>query len=130
MKSSHCKGLRSSQGGMEVLGKLGSPYLAFSRDGKLLYGIETGETEAGQDRVTLFSVDPVTLKRKDIKDLGEHLVPTANYSPGIRFSKDPDGKRFVYSTARYRNDLWMLQGYRQPGLWNQIKTALPGHFFQ
>jgi hypothetical protein len=29
----------------------------------------------------------------------------------------------VYSTAKYRNDLWMLQGYRQPGLWNQIKDA-------
>ena len=25
-----------------------------------------------------------------------------------------------------RNDLWMLQGYRQPGLWNQIKDAF--HF--
>jgi hypothetical protein len=42
----------------------------------------------------------------------------------------PDGKSFVYTTAKYRNDLWMLQGYCQPGLWNQIKRALPGHFFQ
>jgi len=25
-----------------------------------------------------------------------------------------------------REDLWMLQGYRQPGLWNQIKDAF--HF--
>jgi hypothetical protein len=25
---------------------------------------------------------------------------------------------FVYSTAKYRNDLWMLEGYHQPGLWN------------
>jgi len=70
------------------------------------------------------------VKRKDIKDLGEHLIPTANSSLGIRFSKVPDGKSFVYSTAKSRNDLWMLQGYRQPSLWNQIKTALPGHFFQ
>jgi hypothetical protein len=30
----------------------------------------------------------------------------------------------VFSVSKRRYDLWMLTGYRQPGLWNQIKDAL------
>jgi eukaryotic-like serine/threonine-protein kinase len=110
----------------KFLGKIETDYLAFSRDGKLLYGIQTGETEAGQDRATLFSLDSVTLRRKDIKELGKDFRPVSNFDPGIRFSLSLDGKSFVYTTMQYRNDLWMLQGYRQPGLWNQVKDAF--HF--
>ncbi len=51
------------------LGKIETPYLAFSRDGKLLYGIQWSETEADQNRFTLFSLDPVTLKQEVIKEL-------------------------------------------------------------
>ncbi len=105
------------------LGKIESAYLAFSKDGKQLYGIETGVTTATGDRATLFSLDPVTLKRKDIKELGKDFIPFSNLYPGIRFSLAPDGKSFVYSTAKYRDDLWMLTGYRQPGFWNQIKST-------
>ena len=36
----------------------------------------------------------------------------------------PDGKSFVYPTAYYREDLWMLTGYRQPGWWGRISDAL------
>jgi Tol biopolymer transport system component len=42
------------------LGKIQAPYLAFSKDGKLLYGIQTGDTEDNIERATLFSLDPVT----------------------------------------------------------------------
>jgi hypothetical protein len=114
----------------KFLGKIQADYLAFSKDGKVLYGIQTGETEADQDRVTLFSLDPATLEQKVIKNLGGDFAPSSKFNPGVRFSLSPDGKSFVYTTAKYRNDLWMLQGYCQPGLWNQIKRALPGHFFQ
>jgi eukaryotic-like serine/threonine-protein kinase len=107
----------------KFLGKIETHYLAFSKDGKLLYGIETGVTAATKDLATLFSLDPVTLKRKDIKELGKDFIPDTNLIPGIRFSLAPDGKSLVYSTSKYRNDLWMLTGYRQPGLWNQIKDA-------
>ena len=107
----------------KFLGKIKTHYLAFSKDGKLLYGIETGVTAATKDRATLFSLDPATLKRKDIKELGKDFRPTSNLYPGIRFSLAPDGKSFVYSTAKYRDDLWMLTGYRLPGLWNRIKDA-------
>jgi serine/threonine protein kinase len=107
----------------KFLGKIETPYLAFSKDGKLLYGIQTGETEDNQNRAILFSLDPVTLKRKIIKDLGKDLQPGAPNSV-IRFSMAPDGKSFVYSTAYSRQDLWMLTGYRQPGWWGRISDAL------
>jgi serine/threonine protein kinase len=99
----------------KFLGNVDTSYLAFSKDGKLLYGIQTSLTSAEQDRATLFSLDPVTLTQKTIKELGKDLRPTYAFRPGIRFSLAPDGKSIVYSTAKSRNDLWMLQGYRQPG---------------
>ena len=97
------------------LGKIETPHLAFSKNGKLLYGIETGEVEGNIQRATLFSLDPITLKRKVIRELGKELAPQSPDSPGIRFSLSPDGKSFVYPTQYNRQDLWMLTGYRQPG---------------
>jgi hypothetical protein len=104
----------------KFLGKIETPYLAFSKDGKLLYGIQTGEAEADRDRATLVLSRPVTLKQKVIKELGKDFKPAQNFSPGIRFSLAPDGKSFVYSTAKIRSDLWMLQGYRQPLLRRRV----------
>jgi len=108
----------------KFLGKIEAPYLAFSKDEKLIYGIQTGAIEDVHDRAILFSLDPVTLKQKVIKNLGKDLEPLSPYNPGIRLSMAPDGKSFVYSTAYYRQDLWMLTGYRQPGWWGRISDAL------
>jgi dipeptidyl aminopeptidase/acylaminoacyl peptidase len=77
---------------VKFIGKIKTPYLAFSKNGKLLYGIKTGETGADQDRVTLFSLDPVTLKQTVIKDLGQDLQPVSPFNPGVRLSLAPDGK--------------------------------------
>ena len=100
-------------------GKIETACLAFSRDGKLLYGIETGETDADQNRATLFSLDPATLKQKITKELGDDLRPLV--WPGrTRFSLAPDGKSLAYTTRKSRNDLWMLQGYRQPGWFDRF----------
>jgi Tol biopolymer transport system component len=107
----------------KTLIKSNTKTLAFAKDGKLLYGIETGTGAADQNGATLFSLDPATLKRKVIKELGKELRP-ASQSP--RFSLAPDGKSIAYSVEKKREDLWMLQGYRQPGFWNQIKGAF--HF--
>ena len=97
--------------------------LAFAKDGKLLYGIETGTGAADQNGATLFSLDPATLKRKVIKELGKELRPASRFP---RFSLAPDGKSIAYGVEKGREDLWMLTGYRQPGLWNQIKDVF--HF--
>jgi hypothetical protein len=51
-------------------------------------------------------------------------MPQSPYNPGIRFSLAPDGKSLVYSTYVARDDLWMLQGYRQPSWSARISDAL------
>lgn len=107
----------------KFLGKIETPYLAFSKDGKLLYGIQT-EAEGDKHRAILFSLDPITLKQKVIKDLGKELQTDSPNYPGIQFSLAPDGKSLVYSTAYYRQDLWILTGYRQPGWRARIAEAL------
>ena len=101
----------SSDGKSEkFLGKIQTDYLAFSKDGKLLYGV----SRTGQNRATLFSIDPVTLRQKTIKELSENLVPSTFFSPGIRFGLTPDGKSLVYAINKSTSDLWMLEGLRQP----------------
>jgi len=110
----------------KFLGDLDTQYLAFSRDGKLLYGITDGTAQGQPARVKLFSLDPVTLKQVTIKELGGPEVrPRSQLIPGIRFSLTPDGKGLVYSTGRERIDLWMLEGYRQPG-WRGRLASLFG----
>jgi Tol biopolymer transport system component len=106
----------------KFLGKIDSHYLAFSKDGRLLYGIQTG-TGADEDHPMLFSLDPATGKQKTIRDLGREFRPSSTWVPGIRFSLSPDGKSFVYGTVKERIDIWMLQGYRLPG-WQGILGGL------
>jgi Tol biopolymer transport system component len=106
------------------IGRINSDYLAFSRDGKLLYGIETGATQADRDHLLLFSLDVATLKRRDIKKLDSDLKPETNITPGVRLSLAPDGKSIAYTTAKFRSDLWMLQGYRQPGWFGGLSGML------
>jgi eukaryotic-like serine/threonine-protein kinase len=106
------------------LGKMNTPSLVFSKDGRLLYGIDTGEKPAIPDRATLFSLDPATLQRKVIKELGKDFAPKDANLVGTPFSMAPDGKNFVYSTLHFRFDLWMLTGYRQPGWRARILGAL------
>jgi serine/threonine protein kinase len=106
----------------KFLGQIETRYLTFSKDGKLLYGIQWSENEA--DHFTLFSLDPVTLKQKVIKELSTDFWPDSPWSSGVRFSLARDGKSFVYGTNNERKDLWMLQGYRQPGWRGRISDAL------
>jgi eukaryotic-like serine/threonine-protein kinase len=99
----------------KFLGKIATPNLIFSRDGKLLYGILASYTDAYRDRATLFSLDPGTLKQKVIKELSKDLKPG-----GGGFSLAPDGESFVYYTYKLHHDIWMLQGYRQPGWFDRF----------
>jgi Tol biopolymer transport system component len=103
----------------KFLGKIHTPALIFSKDGKLLYGIRTSETGAGPDHAKLFSLDPMTLQQRVIKELDKDRVPASQ----TNFSLAPDGKSFLYGTYKPSGDLWMLTGYRQPGPWNRIKEA-------
>jgi len=100
---------------IKPLGKIATKYLAFSKDGKLLYGIREEH-----DKTTLFSLDIATLKATDIHELGKDLAPRSDYGPGIRFSLTPDGKSITYATAVTKSNLWILEGFRQPGLLSRL----------
>jgi len=100
---------------IKPLGKISTQYLAFSKNGKELYGIRE---EHG--KVTLFSLDIATQKVKDIRELGLDYAPASDYGPGIRFSVAPDGKSIAYSVADMRSSLWLLEGFRQPSPWEQL----------
>jgi Tol biopolymer transport system component len=107
----------------KFLGRIETAHLAFSKDGKSVYGIETSINQTDQDRATLFSLDLATLKRRNIRELGRELKPESNLQPGIRFSVAPDGKSIIYSVAEYGQGLWMLEGYTPPGFWNRLRNA-------
>jgi hypothetical protein len=105
------------------LGNIRSFYLVFSKDGKLVYGIDVGMDFSALTSPMLFSLDLSTLQRKDIKQLGNE--PQALQStPKNRYSLAPDGKSFTYETTSMRTDLLMLQGYRQPGWFNRLFSAM------
>ena len=81
----------------------------------MLYGIREEH-----DRTTLFSLSISTLKVSDIRELGRDLAPRSDQNPGVRFSVAPDGKSIAYTTAVYKSSLWMLEGFRQPGLLSRL----------
>jgi Tol biopolymer transport system component len=101
------------------LGNINTRYLAFSRDGKKLYGIGADESKAA-----LIEVDLATLKMKIIRELGEEWQPHDDLLPAIRLSLAPDGKSFVYAVSKTQENIWMLQGYRQPVLLERIRDLI------
>jgi hypothetical protein len=100
---------------VKPLGKIKTSHLAFSKDAKLLYGIREEH-----DKTTLFSLDIGTLKMTDIQELGKDLAPTSDVFPGIRFSLTPDGNSITYTTSVEKSNLWILEGFRQPGLLSRL----------
>jgi eukaryotic-like serine/threonine-protein kinase len=108
----------------KFLGKIPVDFLAFSRDGKLLYGMRMGESRPAPDsgRGILFSLDPVTLKEKVIKDLGRSLAPDSNFGPGNRLSLGPDEHSFVYTINESRVDWWIFQDLPQPGWRERLRS--------
>lgn len=91
------------------LGKIDTPHLAFSTDGKTLYGIR-----AEGERQYLFSLTIATGQMKTIGDVGSEFAPRSYMNPGIRFSLSPDGGSILYPTASVKTGLWMLEGFEQP----------------
>jgi Tol biopolymer transport system component len=105
---------------VKPLGPIETQHLAFSKDGKLLYGIRE---EHGM--VTLFSLNISTMKVTDIRELGTDLAQKTDVGPGIRFSVSPDGKSIAYTTQVSKSNLWILEGFRQPGLLSRLGLNWP-----
>jgi Tol biopolymer transport system component len=78
---------------------------AFSKDGKLVYGLRE---EA--DRTVLYSLTIATNAQKTIGSFGREFRPGSNLHPAVRFSVAPDGKSFVYTAGTFSSNLWLLTG--------------------
>jgi Tol biopolymer transport system component len=100
---------------VQHLGKIPADYLVFARDGKTLFGVRPE-----RDKSVLFSIDLATLRMKTIGELDKEMTPRSHFSPGIRFSLAPDGNSIAYTIERDKSNLWMLQGFRQPGLFGRL----------
>jgi eukaryotic-like serine/threonine-protein kinase len=87
----------------------------WSKDGKLLYGVKiTG------DRVRqTVSLDASTGAEKILGDLG--LVRAARVRG---FSVSPDGTSFATSASHPGGDIWILEGFRQPGVLSWLDGGL------
>lgn len=85
-------------------------WLAFdwTRDGKSLLAIRND----AEMRIELVKVDVATAAEEKIADLG--VSPPINY-PFQGLSLAPDGKTLATSVLRLRGDLWLLEGWAEPG---------------
>jgi Tol biopolymer transport system component len=92
-----------------ALGKIETPHLAFSKDGRILYGIR-----ADGEHQCLFSLDIASGRMKTIGDVGSEFVPRSFLFPGVRFSLSPDGKSILYPTSSTKTSLWMLEAFDTP----------------
>ena len=83
-------------------------YYAFSKDGKLLYGLR-----AENEKQLLFSIDIAGGAERAIGSPNT-FEPRSPFSPSIRLSLAPDGKSLTYGTGIIRNSLWILEGFNPP----------------
>ena len=84
----------------------------FSPDGKLVYGLRP----AG-DGDTLFTVDVASGAEKVIGKVGKENHPSSNLNPAMRFSLAPDGKSIAYGVGRFKDNLWMFEGFAAKNGW-------------
>ena len=83
-------------------------YYAFSKDGKLLYGVR-----AENEKQLLFSIDIASGVERAIGSANT-FEPRSPFSPSIRLTVAPDGKSLTYGTGVIRNSLWILEGFNPP----------------
>jgi Tol biopolymer transport system component/predicted Ser/Thr protein kinase len=82
----------------------------FSRDGIQFYGVFQNTTGNGA-QWQLYSVNVKTGAEKFLAPID--LPASVDRMAG--FSIHPDGKRFLTSVAKFPFDIWMLEGFEQPG---------------
>lgn len=94
------------------LGEHHSEGYAFSQDGKRVFGLRQGE---GSE--TLFAVDVASGAEKVIGNFAAEYRPRSHLNPAMRFSLAPDGKSIAFGVGRFKDGLWMLEGFA-------VKTGL------
>jgi Tol biopolymer transport system component len=95
-----------------VLSKEPWQVFGWSSDGKSLFGIK----QSADRRRWIVSLDVATLAEKQI---GELPLPVSAELSG--FSLSPDSKSFATSASRPRGAIWLLEGFRAPGLLGRLR---------
>jgi eukaryotic-like serine/threonine-protein kinase len=106
----------------KLLGDLPSPFLAFSKDGRRLYGVRTDAS-----RSALFALDIGATQLRTIGEISRESAP-GQYAVPVslsRFSVSPDGKSLTYGTRIYRNSLYILEGFPQPSRFPWFRLPWP-----
>ncbi len=90
------------------IGKISAGHLAFSLDGKKLFGIRHDK-----EHQYLFSLDVNgdSSALKTIADIGQDYAPASNLNPGYRLSVAPDGTCAIYSIATSKSSIWLFEGF-------------------
>jgi Tol biopolymer transport system component len=87
----------------------GAGVLAWARDGKTLYRVDT-------DKHALIAVDVATGAGRVLRDVGD-LIPYSGPQPGLRASVTSDGGSIVYSVLRPREEIWIMENVRVQEPW-------------
>lgn len=99
--------LYSADGKMaRSLGDRDSRAYVFSPDGKRVYGLRPDG-----DREVLFTVEIASGAEKVIGNVGKENRPRSNLNPSTRLSLAPDGKSIAYGVSKFKDNLWMLEGF-------------------
>jgi Tol biopolymer transport system component len=103
-----------------ALGKFNTPAVAFSPDGKQIYGVEVTAQHA-----ELEAMDVATGALRRIGDVGTDHAPSISFNPGYRFTLTPDGRHLTYSTGRFSESLFLMQQFslRTTG-WARLREIL------
>ncbi|MGH9472227.1 MAG: protein kinase domain-containing protein [Terriglobales bacterium] len=93
-----------------VLAKIDSPAMAFSSDGRTLYGIRPDGAHHGVQQLVSISVagGPIHV----IATLSPEDAPQSLSNPGTHFTLTPDGKSLTYSILKPISNLWLITGLR------------------
>jgi Tol biopolymer transport system component len=92
------------------LGAINPAHLAFSLDGKKLYGIRRDG-----EHYYLISVDVASGKDiRNIADIGKDYAPASSLNPGVRLSVAPDGTCAIYTIATTKSSIWLFEGFAGP----------------
>ena len=94
------------------LGEHRSEGYVFAPDGKRVYGLRPNG-----DGEELFTVDVASGAEKVVGNVGKGYRPNSNLNPAIRLSLAPDGKSIAYGIAKFKDNLWMLEGFAVKGGW-------------
>jgi serine/threonine protein kinase/Tol biopolymer transport system component len=103
-----------SEDGKESLPLTRNRWLVYgwSQDGKLLYGI----SETASHQRVVASLD---IETREEKTLG--ALPLSSAAEVRGFSLAPDGASFATSIGNPSGDIWILEGFRQPGLFSWLR---------